>query len=103
MARADQRPIGRREEQTAAAVQQVHAGFVHIRSADGFAPANTNVVSAPSLTSSRLQQKAQQNRGMIDFVGLQTYWWGGAANSAAKPSFCNCWFKFLGTSVITVR
>src|SRR6185436_10505756 len=46
MSRTDQRPIGRREEQAAAAVQQVHAGFVHIRSADGFAPADANVVGA---------------------------------------------------------
>ena len=56
-----------------------------------------------NLTSSRLEQKAQQNRSVIDFVGLQTYGWGGAANSAAKPSLRNCSFKFLGTSVITVR
>ena len=61
------------------------------------------IPDAANLTSSRFEQKAQQNRSMIDFVGLQTYWLGGAANSAAKPSFCNCWFKFLGTSVITVR
>ena len=60
-------------------------------------------LSIANLTSFCVEQKAQQNRVIIDLVGLQTYCLGGAAKSAAKPSFCNCLFKFLGTSVITVR
>lgn len=59
--------------------------------------------SIASLTSSRVEQKAQQNRGRIDLVGLQSYWLGGVAKSGAKPSRFNCAFKLLGTSVMTVR
>ena len=46
MSRADQRAVGRCQEQTAAAVQHVHTGFVQVGSGDGFAPPDANVVSA---------------------------------------------------------
>lgn len=49
-----------------------------------------------SLSSCSREGKAQQNRGFLDFVGLQPYCFGGAAKSGVKPSFCNCSFKVLG-------
>jgi len=56
-----------------------------------------------NLTSCLLSEKALQNRGFLNFVGLQGYCFGGDAKSGVKPSFCNCPFKFFGISVITVR
>ena len=46
MARTDQGAVGRREEQTAAAVQHIHAGCVQVWPSDGLASSDANVVSA---------------------------------------------------------
>ena len=66
------------------------------------------LISSPSriqisLTSFRPKGKAQQNRGFLDFVGLQPYGFGGETKRVANPSLRNWSFKFLGISVMKVR
>lgn len=39
--------------------------------------------------------------GVVPISSGYTPGFGGAAKSGAKPSFCNCWFIFLGICVIS--
>lgn len=53
------------------------------------------MVGAPSLTSYWNERKAPET-GVVPISSGYTLALGGAAKSGAKPSFCNCWFIFLG-------